>query len=564
MRSGFLSAILFALIGSWAATPLFAAAPADEAAVNERLAEFDGSRPGVVVGVVRHGELVYARAVGMADLRFEVPFEIDTPTNIGSTAKQFTGMALALLHVRGELSLDDDVRKYLPGLPDFGETVTLRHLASHTSGYREFLNTLAIAGIRLDKGDWMTRRDVLAVVEHQPALQNRPGEEWNYNNTGYALLAQVIAKVTGKPFDQWVRGEIFQPLGMNATRYRLAPDRIVPGASTGYGRLPDDEGYLEVRDLGAALGAGALYTTIGDMARWMIELGRFELGGERVRALMTTPYELGNGESTDYGLGLFIDQWRGLVRWQHGGGDAGHRSVFHYYPEIDSGIMVFSNHHEIDDAFTRALAEAFLGDHLEAPESNDAGTGETAAPTDEPFSDDLFDRYIGRFELEIAPGFVLNFFRDGERYMTQATGQPAVEITPVSATGFELVGVDARIVFDIDDDGHAGSLTLFQNGEHRAVRLDEDEGGAVNLEPYLGRYFSAELETFYVVESKDDKLVLRHRRLDPIILQHAVGDQFGGGFPVARLEFLRDDAGKVTGMQAGNGRARDIHFERVE
>jgi CubicO group peptidase (beta-lactamase class C family) len=545
-------------------TPITVAA-ADQSAderLDELFARFDETTPGVAVGVIKGGELVFARSAGLADLTFAIPFAVDTPTNIGSTAKQFTGFALALLHERGVLSLDDDIRTYIPELPDLGPTVTLRHLASHTSGYREFLNALALAGRLLGKGDWIDPDEAVQLVVRQPELQNEPGAEWNYNNTGYQLLARVIGQATGRPFAEWLQDEVFAPLGMHDTLLRAAPDVIVRQGSRGYAKT--DDIWLEARDVGGALGAGGLYTTIGDMARWMRHLGRFELGGDAVRTLMTTPFVLTSGEATSYGLGLVIDKSRGQARWQHGGGDIGHLSLFHYYPDLDGGLLVFANHHDLGADFVRTLTEIFFGDHLEpAP---DAATEPADLAVDElPFEDAMFDRYAGRYELEAMPGFVLRFFRDDQRYMTQATGQQAVEIEPLDATSFKIVGVDARVVFVADDEGRFNELTLLQNGEHRARRLpDEDEAEAPDYGGLVGRYFSAELEAFYTIRVDDGQLQLLHRRFGPVVLSRISGDAYSGAFPVFTVDFERGGDESVTGLRAGNGRARGVWFERVE
>lgn len=549
------------LAGLIAFSPVVLAGPS----IDDLLADFDESTPGVLIGVVRGGELTETGAAGMADLRFAVPLQVGTLTNIGSTAKQFTGMALALLHERGELSLDDDVRKHIPELPEFEHTVSLRHLLSHTSGYREFINAEALAGVRIEKGDWMDGDAVIATVARQTELQNQPGGEWNYNNTGYGLLAEVVTRVTGTPFQDWVGEEIFQPLGMNNSHFRLQVDQIIANTSRGYTR--GDAGYLEARDVGGALGAGGVYTSLDDMATWMAHLGRFELGGESVRDLMTTPFELNNGESTGYGLGLTIDEFRGLERWQHGGGDIGHQSVFDYFPEHDVGYMIFANHHGIDADFVHALAEIVLGDHLAARQSRDETSTEgTALSEPAEFSDELFDRYTGRYELEVAPGFIMRFFRDEGRYMIQASGQPAVEIQPLSANTFTQDEVGARFVFLVEDNGKVGELTLHQNGEHRAVRVEDDQAAEEkDLSDYVGRYLSPELETFYTLAlTESGELELRHRRFKPITLHHASAERFNGAFPVANIEFTRDEDGQVTGLKAGNGRARGIAFERVE
>ncbi len=521
----------------------------------ELLEPMDGERPGTVVGLVRDGELVAAHAVGLADLSFGVPFAADTPTNIGSTGKQFTGYALALLQERGELSLDDDIRDYFPELPDFGETVTLRHLATHTSGYREFLNTLGLAGVRIEKGDWIEPEEAIALIKRQPELQNNPGAEWNYNNTGFVLLAKVIEEVTKTPFTEWLAQEVFQPLNMDSTRVRPDPTFVLTGAARGYSK--DGEDWREARDLGGAAGAGAVYTTLADMARWMLELGGFAHGGSTVGEMLTEPFE-----GTTYGLGLIIEDWRGQRRWQHGGGDLGHLSAFYYYPDLGAGVMVFANHHELPPGLVTELTELLIGDSLDpAPRRADT----VPAEEDAPFEDAFFDAYAGRYELEIMPGFVLRFFRDGERYMTQATGQPAFEIIPVDARTFRIDVVDARIVFEVDEDGQAPALTLFQNGEHRAMRLeDEDEVPRPDPTEFVGRYFSAELETFYALSVEDDALVLRHRRFGPVTLHHKQDDAFQAAFPLATVDFMRDEDGRVTGLKAGNQRTRDVWFERLD
>src|SRR5690606_14787827 len=170
-----------------------------EGKVDQLIAAFDRpDTPGGVVAVVRGGEVVYTRPFGVANLTHAVPFTAETRTNIGSTSKQFTAFAVVLLDQRGLVDLDADVRRYLPELPDFGETVTLRHLLNHTSGYREFLNLLAIGGAQPE--DAFDHDRIAELVIRQPALQNAPGAEWNYNNTGYALLAEVVSRVTETPF----------------------------------------------------------------------------------------------------------------------------------------------------------------------------------------------------------------------------------------------------------------------------------------------------------------------------------------------------------------------------
>lgn len=537
-------------------------APSDRLA--ELLEEYDSTTPGLVIGVVKDGELVHQSAHGMADLTHDQPFRIDTPTNLGSTSKQFTGFAIALLASRDKLSLDDDIREYFPELPDFEPTVTLRHLVSHTSGYREVLNTLALAGWRLMAGDQFEPREAVTVVRQQPELQNTPGEEFNYNNTGFMLLAQVIGQVTESSLGEYLEAEVFEPLGMNATQFRSRSGQIIEDRSIGY--TEKDGAFHEAQDLSGADGAGGVYSTVGDMVRWMNHLNQFELGGETVEEMMTTPFELNDGEATNYGMGLFIDEYRGVTRWQHGGADAAHRSHFVYFPELNGGYMVFSNHAGLPADIPRLVAEVHFGEHFEQENESDEAT---ANRSDAPFDPDSLtsadlSRLTGRYELEAMQGFVLSVFIEDGQLHVQGTGQPALAVEAVTPTEFTAEEAGARFEFHVTEDGSVPELTLHQGQAMKAVRLDDEESEGPPLNDYTGQYFSEELQTVYTVESEDGALVIRHRRLGAIPMSHIRGDRFSGEFPIVNIEFQRNDDGEVTGIMVGNGRTRNVAFDRFE
>lgn len=536
-----------------------------EGRVEQMVAPYD--RPGVpggVVAVVRDGRVVYSHAFGAANLTHAVPFETDTRTNIGSTSKQFTAFAIALLAERGALSLDDDVREHIPELPDLGETVTLRNLLTHTGGYREFLNTLLMTGRRLDRGDSIDRGELISIVQRQPALQNSPGAEWNYNNTGYGLLTVVVERVSGGAFPEWMRANVFEPLGMHDTFVRSDRAEIIENSAQGYAPA-EGGGFRIATDLGGAMGAGGIYTTIEDLALWMDNLGSGEHGGSPVVKAMTTPFVLTSGEPTNYGLGLFLDTQGGLRRVHHGGADTAHRSSFIYFPDLDAGVITQSNNATFPGNIAIEMAGAFFADSMEQSESEPAPETEADAFDPDSFVPGTFDAFVGRYELEEMPGFVMTFSREGSRYFAQATGQPRFEIFPTSAVRFRFEVVDAAVTFHEGEGGEVSSLTVHQNGDHPATRLrdapwapDADALGA-----YTGRYYSQELETFYNVVVDDGSLVLRHRRLDDVKLTPAKEDRFAGGMPIAEAEFVRDDDGRVTGMLASNGRTRGVRFERV-
>jgi len=415
-----------------------------------------------------------------------------------------------------------------------------------------------MTGRRLDEGDYIDRNEIIGIVQRQPTLQNQPGAEFNYNNTGFAMLAAVVERVGGRPFPQWMEDNVFRPIGMTSTVVRAHPSHVIPGSAQGYA-ADTLAGWRELRDIGGATGAGGIYTTVGDLALWLANFKTGKVGAPGFLEQMTTRYVLTGGDTTSYGMGLFVDRWRSIRRFQHGGADAAHRSQLIYFPDLDGGIIVDSN----DAAFNAAaiadqVAGIFFADRIPPTPAVAA-----PAPAAAAFDPAGFDAYAGRYELAEMPGFVLTFSRDGARLLGQATGQPQFDLTATSDTTFTIKQVAASVTFHRDAGGGVTSLTLHQNGNHPARRLDAATPPArPDLAQYAGRYYSAELEVFYEVKVDGETLVATGRHTLPVTLRHGKGETFNGNMPLAAIEFQRDGQGKVTGFRAGNGRTRDVQFGR--
>lgn len=517
--------------------------------------------PGASVLVMKNGEILYKSGYGLANLTHQVPFLPSTPTNIGSTSKHFTAFAVLLLQEKGLLHVDDDIRKYIPELPDFGKTVTIRHLLSHTSGYREFLNTLILTGTHPSRV--YTDEQILRLVQRQGTLQNDPGAEFNYNNTGFYIARLLVERLTETPFDVWTREQIFEPLDMLDTGYRANPTVVVPGRSAGYSKNPSG-GYDEVQDLAGGMGPGGIYTTMDDLAKWLRNMKEQSLGNSTTHELLTSSNILSTGVPSGYGFGLFIDKFKGQRYYHHGGADIAHRSAYIYFPDIDAAVVTQSNLNTFPGNLATQIAEYFFDDFFE----------EDAAPstdTDEVSDDDIafiydvekFDLLAGQYELSIAPGFILTFSRDGDKLLTQATGQPQIGIRATSDSTFSLIGVQAHLTFHLKEDGSADMLTLHQNGNHVAMKI-EFKMSQEQKARYTGSFYSSEIETMYHVVLSDDTLQIEHYHIkDPIVLNISRKDYFTGSFPIISVEFVRDEAGNIQGFKASNGRSRDIFFQKV-
>ena len=332
--------------------------------------------PGAAVAVARGGEVLYQHGYGFAQLEYEVPITPETVFHVASVSKQFTAFAVTLLADRGALSLDDDVRKHVPELPDFGHTITIRHLIHHTSGLRDQWNLLALAGWRLD--DVITRDQIFRLVTRQRELNFPPGERYLYCNTGYTLLAEIVARVTGRSFPAWTAEHVFQPLGMRRTHVHDDHRMVVPGRAYSYGTDPDS-GYRKSVLSYANAGATSLFTTVGDLVRWMRNFETRVVGGPRVIEQMYARGVLTGGDTIDYAHGLGHGTYRGLRTIGHGGADAGFRSSVLRFPDQDLSVAVLSNFASFNASqLAQQVAEVYLEDVME-PETVAADDDEPAA-----------------------------------------------------------------------------------------------------------------------------------------------------------------------------------------
>jgi CubicO group peptidase (beta-lactamase class C family) len=529
----------------------------NEERLDELMADFHGpDEPGAVVAVIRGGEVVFARGYGMADLTHDVPFTPDIASMIASTSKQFTAFAVALLDARGELSLDDDVREYIPELPDFGEAVTLRHLLTHTSGYRDAGTTLPLTGRRAEEA-----RHHIEVVQRQPRLQNSPGTEFNYNNTGYVLAAEVVARVSGRSFPKWMEDELFGPLGMKRTVVPAGVGAIMPRSATGY-RPDGSGGFLAAHNAWWNMGAGGIYTTAADLARWMRNLATGELGGRAVVEALVTP-NVPDGETMYYGLGLSIDEERGLRRWHHGGSGT-HRSVFVYYPDLDAGYIIHGNRIDFPNRVGESgtlptrVADLFFGEHME--EADLKGThAELVERKPVGIDGAVLGEYAGRYDLGGEMVVTISF--DQDRMFAHVHGLPTFELIATSDSTFTVPAIDAVLTFHRTEHGATEGFTL-----HDAVRNTTAQRltvGHVDLAPYAGRYFSQELESYFTIQLEENDLVLDLPWYPSRVIAPVDVDTFVGAL-VRTLSFERDENASITGFRIDAGRSRDILFERVD
>ncbi len=397
----FLTALL--VIGSPAWVAAQQAAPeaeqaTPEAQVDEIFSAYDHTwTPGCAVGVIRDGEFVLRRGYGMANLEYGVALSPQSVFRIGSASEPFTAAAILLLAQEGKLSLDDDVRNYLPELNDFGVPVTIRQLIHHTSGYRDYLTLADLTGLRDD--DYYTNADLLAMLSRQRELNFNPGDEHLYSNSGYWLLSQVVERASGKSLKEYAAEEMFAPLGMSATHFHDDHTEIVPQRASGY--APDGDGFSISMTTLPMIGDGGVFTTVDDLLRWDQNFYDSSVGGPEFVEQMLRTGILNDGEELTYASGLGVDTYRGLKMVSHAGGFVGFRAEMIRFPDERVSVICLCNRADANPSqLSRRVAEVYLGDRMEAREPRGQRAPRAQPPDMVELSDVALAAFAGEYYSE--------------------------------------------------------------------------------------------------------------------------------------------------------------------
>ena len=531
-------------------------------AVDQLFAQWVGpDLPGASIAIIQNGKIAYSQGYGAANLEYGVPNSPATVFHLGSVSKQFTAFAIYLLVQDGRLSLDDDVRKYLPKLHDFGKVITIRQLLHHTSGVREQWNLLCLAGWRPE--DVITDDDVARLLFQQTELNFAPGDQFLYSNSGYTLLAMVVKQVSGKTLPAFAKERIFDPLGMAHTHFQDDYGIVVKDRAYSYAPQPDGK-YQYVALSDSTVGPSSLFSTVGDLARWDENFYTGEVGGPALLAQMQEKGKLNNGKEIEYASGLEIGKYRGLRTVEHAGGAAAYRTNILRFPDQHFSVVVLANAGDLSPtALSFKIADIYLKDRLQ-PTPDKPSLGDKPEVTIDP---KVLDTYVGDYKLqdELSPGFIISFSKDKDRLVARATGQSSFPMYAVSNTAFRLRVVPAAVVVfdDPTEGGKAQNAVLHQNGASLPMRrILITQPTAERLKAYEGQFYSAELGVTYDVFVRDGALKVHYPRGD-IDLEPIGNDAFAGAFPIGSLKFVCGADGECNALSIDDGRVQNLRFVRV-
>ncbi len=511
------------------------ASSAQADAIDDAFAPWTGNdRPGCTIAMARADDAPTVRAYGMADLERQVALTPDSVFESGSVAKQVTAAAVLMLVEDGRLSLADDIRKYLPEMPDYGATITIDHLLTHTSGLRDWSDLVDFTGWpRYSRA--YSNADALLILSRQRALNHRPGERFAYTNSGYNLLAIIVERATGQSLAALTAERLFAPLGMTHSGWRDDYRRIVPNRAVGYVR--DGDGFRLGMPMENAHGSGGMLTTAADLLRWVQALERGTLG-PFVTHKLEEPATLDDGRTAAYGRGLVLGRYRGQREIFHNGGTNGYQAWAGRYPEQRLSIALLCNGRTVGpDTQTRKVAAL----HLPEPPARAV----LATPAD---------------ELHARPGLYIG--RDGFEIIELDASDGALRTANGGVLAFVAAGRYRLGTGEIRFTA-AGLERHLADGEVRAFDRAERLAAAGDLAALAGRYVSDEVNGRYDLERDGSSLRLTPvdrpeatLRLTPLVRDGFLGDGY-------LMRVRRDARGRPIGLRFQTSRVYALDFVRV-
>lgn len=514
-------------------------------------------QPGCAIGIYQSGRTLYENGYGLASLEHGVAIDPRrTVFDIASVSKQFTAASVLLLAQDGKLALTDNIRKFVPEIPDYGREINVAHLIHHTSGLRDYTVLMPLAG--WNTADYVNDADALSIIARQKALDFPPGSKFSYSNSGYFLLSLIVERVSGQRLGEFAKERIFDPLGMEHTLFLDDHQRVVANRATAY--ESGEEGFLVSMSDFTTTGDGAIQTTVGDLSKWQQNFDNPKVGGESFIAQMLLRGALEDGSELPYAAGLFVDEYRGLPTVEHDGGWAGYRSDLVRFPTERLSIATLCNNGDVEpDDLALKVADIYLRGKLSEPSKPLTNTPSPppVAPS-HAIPTDLAGSYWSR-----EGGSVRRIEEsDGKLWYVRNAGSRS-ELSPVGEGRLLMLGVPTRVQIEmLPSDGGPQKFSVEAEDEISVYeRVPEFAQNTNSLDEFTGTYSSPELDNRWSFLIAGGKLAVKAPRQDLRVLEPAFKDAFIGDRML--LRFQRDSSGRIDSLLVDAGGLRDLGFEKV-
>lgn len=511
------------------------------------------NHPGGVISILKKDKIVFSKAYGLANIKYQIPNTTETIFNIASVSKQFTAMAIIKLHLEGKLSIDDDIRIHLPQLFEFENKITIRHLLHHTSGFRSTPELFGLAGWR--DGDAITTEDDFRYFYKQTGLNFTPGSQFMYSNSGYVLLAKIIEKVTEENFNTWMAEHIFTPLNLTSTFVDETNSNTLPKIATPYNEFEPNH-FTRGENTSVDIGASNIYTTANDLTHWMNNFDSPTSGWKKAFSMLQTTDTLTNGQLNTYAFGVMVDEFYGNKRIQHSGGIPGFLSNAAYYPNEELTIVFLTNFtsYEVQDKYIQ-LSQLFLKNKTPKPEKS-------KRPTEISFDLMAAKNFTGSY-WNTTENYARKIYVANDTLWYMRTNGAKSPLIQTGENEFIMGGINAIVgVQFLTGEKRKMIVTDGNNPTQLFEEYDSTPLTPAEKETYTGSFYSPELETTYRVTLINDQLTGYHSRHGefPIeILKRDITDWAG----MAIVKHERNATGHITGFFVDMNRVENVWFEKT-
>jgi CubicO group peptidase (beta-lactamase class C family) len=511
--------------------------------IDKAFSQYLPANPGCQLSVSRNGQVIFSKAWGMADMERNIPLSTNSILEGGSVSKQFTAAAILLLEQQGKLSLDDNVRKYIPELPEYGTPIKLRQMLHHASGLRDWGSVAELTGWPRSR-KFYSNDDALEIIARQQHLNNEPGDEYIYSNSNYNLFAIIVQRVSGLSLAAFTRKYIFEPAGMTHTQWRDDPNRIVSNRAIAYSK--QDSTFITDMPNEYVYGNGGLLTTTEDLLKWSDFYQDGKLGTASLLSKQVQTDPLNNGVINPYGAGLFIRKVMGWNNISHSGATAGYRAYLETFPELNLTIAILSNTSKFNIAEVESrIRKIFVPDRSEPVAENKSSINLPGTTLNDFAGMYLNERDHSTFQLSVKD--------------SQLIVDNDLPLFAVSGNSFKTSG----IIFQIN-----GNKGMYITGSPvdtiHFTKVKPAAHSPKELEIYAGSYFSTETNSGIIIQYKNGTLILYIKPGQDYLLTPTYADAFKSSDLDGDLIFTRSPQNKIISFKISVSRARNVEFKRVK
>lgn len=507
--------------------------------IEQRMSQYKPENPGCQLSIARNGQIIFSKAWGMADLEHNSPLTTQSVLEAGSVSKQFTAASILLLHQQGKLSIDENVRKYVPELPDYGQPILLKHLLHHCSGLREWSDIAELTG--WPRGQkFYTNKDILEMLTRQKGLNFVPGAEYSYSNSNYFLLTLIVERVSGLSLPAFTAQYIFTPAGMTHTQWRDEPKRIVPNRAMAYSA--SNNAYWTNMPNEYVYGPGGLLTTTEDLLKWNEFYQSGHLGNPSLLTAQTTTEPLNNGVMNRYAAGLVINKIMGWDNISHDGATASYRATLESFPELHLSIALLSNTSQFNIGSTEnAIRKIFVTDRSVKPQENKSSIQLPVSSLKTIAGMYVNERNRTTFQLSVK-----------NDTLVYNEAQP---LTAMSNNRFTT----GNLLFDING-GKGVYINFYSQDTSRISKVLPVTLTVKDFPAYEGSYFSEETNSALSIQHDGNHLTLRLNANKVFTLTPTYKDAFKADDLGAEIQFIRNAQGKPARIRFYFGRTRGVEF----